>query len=127
MAAAKQFGWGNETKEGTPEGTGHGFAFAQYKNAQVYTALAVELSVDDEANVHLKRCVIAGDAGQVVEPDGLIAQLEGGFVQAASWTLYEQVTYDSGGVTSRDWETYPILRFDNVPEITPHPVHPRRD
>ncbi|MEL0107249.1 MAG: molybdopterin cofactor-binding domain-containing protein [Rhodospirillaceae bacterium] len=117
MAAAKQFGWGNETKEGTPEGTGHGFAFAQYKNAQVYTALAVELSVDDEANVHLKRCVIAGDAGQVVEPDGLIAQLEGGFVQAASWTLYEQVTYDSGGVTSRDWETYPILRFDNVPEI----------
>lgn len=112
-ACAKQFGWGSECEEGT----GHGFAFAQYKNAQVYTALAVELSVDDEANVHLKRCTIAGDAGQVVEPDGLIAQLEGGFVQAASWTLYEQVTYDSGGVTSRDWETYPILRFDNVPEI----------
>jgi CO/xanthine dehydrogenase Mo-binding subunit len=43
--------------------------------------------------------------------------LEGGVLQAASWTLYEEVIYDAGGVTSRDWDTYPILRFDNVPEM----------
>jgi len=47
----------------------------------------------------------------------LIAQYEGGFLQAASWTLYEEVTFDQTGITSRDWETYPILGFDNIPEI----------
>jgi CO/xanthine dehydrogenase Mo-binding subunit len=112
-AAAKGFDWGREHGEGT----GHGFAFAQYKNDKAYAAVAVALTVDDEANVHLDHIVIGCDAGQVIDPKGLAAQMEGGVIQAASWTLYEQVTYDSGGVTSRDWETYPILRFDNVPTI----------
>ena len=49
--------------------------------------------------------------------DGLAAQLEGGLLQAASWTLYEEVRFDRDGITSRDWESYPILRFDNIPEI----------
>jgi CO/xanthine dehydrogenase Mo-binding subunit len=61
--------------------------------------------------------VIAADAGQVVNPDGLSNQLEGGFVQAASWTLFEQVSYDAGGITSRDWDSYPILRFRDAPRI----------
>ena len=61
--------------------------------------------------------VIAADAGHVVDPEGLIAQLEGGLIQSASWTLYEQVTYDAGGITSRDWDSYPILRFGNIPDI----------
>jgi CO/xanthine dehydrogenase Mo-binding subunit len=43
--------------------------------------------------------------------------MEGGFLQAASWTLYEQVRHDAGGILSRDWESYPILRFDNVPAL----------
>ena len=124
MAAAKGFDWGREHETGT----GHGFAFAQYKNVKAYAAIAVELTVDDEANVHLGHIVIGTDAGQVVDPAGLAAQMEGGVIQAASWTLYEQVTYDSGGVTSRDWETYPILRFDNVPAIetiiVPRPGEP---
>jgi CO/xanthine dehydrogenase Mo-binding subunit len=67
--------------------------------------------------VRLHRAVVAADAGQVVDPAGLRAQLEGGLVQAASWTLHEEVTFDAGGITSRDWDSYPILRFDNVPEI----------
>ena len=53
----------------------------------------------------------------MVDRAGLTAQLEGGFLQAASWTLYEEVTFDGGGITSRDWDTYPILRFDNVPAV----------
>ena len=53
----------------------------------------------------------------MVDPSGLTAQLEGGFIQAASWSLYESVSYDSQGITSRDWESYPIIRFDNVPEV----------
>ena len=63
------------------------------------------------------RAVVAADAGQVVDPDGLAAQLEGGLLQAASWTLYEEVRFDRDGITSRDWDSYPILRFDNIPDI----------
>ena len=58
-----------------------------------------------------------GDAGESVDRDGVAAQYDGGFLQAASWTINEQVTWDRDGITSRDWETYPILGFDNVPEI----------
>jgi CO/xanthine dehydrogenase Mo-binding subunit len=100
-----------------PEGHGRGLAFARYKNTKAYAAVAVELRVDEAARVHLKRAVIAGDAGQIVDPTGVIAQLEGGFIQAASWTLYEAVTHAPDGITSRDWDTYPIIGFDNIPEI----------
>jgi CO/xanthine dehydrogenase Mo-binding subunit len=61
--------------------------------------------------------VIAADAGQIIDPDGLENQLEGGFVQAASWTLKEQVAFDGDGIVSLDWESYPILRFDEVPLV----------
>ena len=71
----------------------------------------------DAAEVKLRRAVLAGDAGEIVDRDGMAAQYDGGFLQAASWTIYEQVTWDRDGITSGDWETYPILGFDNVPEI----------
>ena len=71
----------------------------------------------EDAAIHLLRAVIAADAGEIVDPDGLAAQLEGGFVQAASWTLLEAVAWNRGGIASRDWESYPILRFGAVPEI----------
>ena len=100
-----------------PPHAGRGIAFAQYKNAKSYAAVGIELTVTDEAEVKLLRAVGATDAGQVVDPDGLASQLEGGILQAASWTLYEAVAFDRDGITSRDWETYPILPFANVPEI----------
>ena len=99
------------------DGRGRGIAFARYKNQQSYAAVAVELEVTDAAEVKLHRVVLGADAGEVVDPDGVAAQFDGGFLQAASWALYEEVTWDHGGITSRDWETYPILGFDNIPEI----------
>jgi len=99
------------------DGHGRGFAFAQYKNEAAYAAVGIELSVDDAARVHLHRAAIAADCGDIVDRQGIVSQLEGGMLQAASLTLYEKVVYDSGGITSRDWETYPILGFDNVPSI----------
>lgn len=96
---------------------GRGFAFARYKNVKAYCGVVVELNVRDDASIALHRATIIADAGEIVDPDGLVAQLEGGFLQAASWTLYEAVTYDERGITSRDWDRYPILRFDNVPFI----------
>ncbi len=97
---------------------GWGLALAQYKNLQCYCAIIVKLRVDRQSGeIHLEHVVIAADAGQVVNPDGLSNQLEGGFVQAASWTLYEAVTFGKQGITSVDWETYPILPFTAAPTI----------
>ncbi|MEZ4706596.1 MAG: molybdopterin cofactor-binding domain-containing protein [Caldilineaceae bacterium] len=116
-AAAAKVGWRTRTGPSN-EGLGQGIAFAQYKNIQCYAAIAVEASVDRASGqIKLTRVVIAADAGQVVNPDGLSNQLEGGFVQAASWTLLEEVQFDRHGITSRDWDSYPILRFTQMPTI----------
>ena len=88
-------------------------ALARYKNLQSFCAIAVKLGVDRQSGVvEFKRVVIAADAGQVVNPDGLSNQLEGGFVQAVSWTLFEASrSSDACGITSVDWESYPISEF----------------
>ena len=95
-------------------GRGRGIAFARYKNRAAYSAVVVELSVEEEIRLHHVWC--ATDAGLVVNPDGAINQLEGGIIQSASWVLKEQVRFDNG-VASFDWETYPVLKFSEVPEI----------
>lgn len=100
-----------------PEGMGRGIAYAQYKNAMTRVGLAIDLAVTDTAEVKLHRVTLVADAGRVIDPDGLQAQLEGGVMQAASWALYEQVTWDRDGITSRDWDSYPVIRFDNVPDF----------
>jgi len=98
-------------------GHGRGFALARYKNAKCYAAVAVDLMLDDYGSIKLLRAVIAADAGQIIDPDGLRSQLEGGLLQSASWTLKEQVKFNERGITSKDWETYPIMTFGEVPEI----------
>ena len=115
-AAAGRFGW-TARAAGSGTGIGQGIAVARYKNAKSYCAVAVEVQVGDDAKVVLRRAAIAVDAGEIVDPDGLAAQMEGGFVQAASWTLLEAVSWDRDGITSRDWDSYPILRFDDIPEL----------
>jgi CO/xanthine dehydrogenase Mo-binding subunit len=113
--AAERAGWKESRRE---DGTGMGIGLARYKNVAAYAAVVIALEVDDvTAEIRLRRAVIAADAGQVVDPEGLINQLEGGLVQASSWTIKEQVRYDRTRVTSVDWESYPILTFPEVPEI----------
>ena len=104
--------WNADARGGT--GRGRGIAFARYKNRAAYAAVVVELSVDEDIQLHRVWC--ATDAGLVVNPDGVINQLEGGIIQSASWVLKEQVRFDNG-VASFDWETYPVLKFSEVPEI----------
>jgi len=97
---------------------GRGIAFGQYKNRQCYVAVIVDLSVNRASGqIRLERAIIAADAGQIVNPDGLSSQFEGGFLQGASWTLKEQVSWDQYGVINTDWYTYPIMRFPDAPEI----------
>ena len=44
-------------------------------------------------------------------------------MQSASWTLKERVKYDRSGILSRDWASYPILRFSEVPDVEVEIVH----
>ncbi len=98
--------------------SGLGLSFARYKNVKCYAAVAVWVDVQKATGrIQLRRVVISADAGQIIDPDGLTNQLEGGFIQAASWTLKEKVRFDRVAVRSRDWESYPILRFDEIPEF----------
>jgi nicotinate dehydrogenase subunit B len=103
---------------------GRGIGFARYKNASAYCAVVIEIEVAER--IILDRVWTVVDAGEVVNPDGLINQMEGGILQAASWTLKEAVHWDAMRVTTRGWEDYPILRFDEVPrELNVHIVaHP---
>ena len=95
-----------------------GIGLAQYKNRQCYAAVVAEVVVDTTtAEVRVTHLWIAADAGRVVDRDGLTNQLEGGAIQALSWCLKEAVTFDRNGITSRDWETYPILRFSEIPLV----------
>ncbi len=115
-AAAKLFSWpsmGNATEPGR----GYGFAFARYKNFASYCAVAIEVEVSTvTGRARVVRAASAVDSGQIVSPDGLTNQIEGAILQSASWTLYEKVRFDKSRITSIDWASYPILRFDSVPE-----------
>jgi len=96
---------------------GRGLAYAQYKNAMTRVAICVDLEVGDRGEIRLKHALIVADAGRVIDRNGLAAQLEGGFLQGASWALYEQVDWDRSGILSQDWDSYPVIRFDNVPRM----------
>jgi len=110
---ARMAGWQAGLPAGT--GTGRGIGFAQYKNMAAYAAVIAEVEVDE--SVRVLRVWCAADSGLVINPDGAINQLEGGIVQGISWALKEGVRLDETGISSRDWEGYPVLRFSEVPEI----------
>jgi CO/xanthine dehydrogenase Mo-binding subunit len=110
---AELSGWSARGPSGS--GKGLGMAFARYKNKAAYCAVAAAVTVEEVVQVDRIWCV--ADAGLVVNPDGARNQLEGGVIQALSWTLKEQVRFDAHGIASRDWDGYPILRFSEVPEI----------
>src|SRR5262249_28259291 len=59
---------------------------------------------------------VAHDCGQIINPDGLRMCIEGNIVQGISRTLWEEVQFDKGAVTSVDWITYPILDIMETPE-----------
>jgi len=123
QAAARRAGWSGRR---TSEGTGYGLAFARYKNASAYCAVVAE--VEAAADIGVRRLVAVVDVGEVINPDGVINQIEGGAIQSTSWTLKEAVRFDRKRILSDTWETYPILRFSEVPrvdvEILARPAEP---
>jgi CO/xanthine dehydrogenase Mo-binding subunit len=100
-------------------GRGRGVGFAKYKNLACYVACIADVEIDRATGkVRVPHVWAAADAGLVINPDGLRNQIEGGIIQSASWTLYEQVRFDRNGIQSRDWASYPIMTMPDVPKVT---------
>ena len=112
QAVADHVGWAARPRDGE---TGWGLGYARYKAKGAYCAVVAE--VEAVSDIRVRRLTLAVDVGRVVNPDGVRNQIEGGAVQSTSWTLKEQVTFDRTRITSVDWETYPILRFSETPEV----------
>ncbi len=94
---------------------GLGIGFAKYKNLGAYCAVVAEVEVERE--VRVRRLHVAVDVGLVVNPDGVANQIEGGAIQAASWTLKEEVKFTAESIACQGWEDYPILKFSEVPAV----------
>jgi CO/xanthine dehydrogenase Mo-binding subunit len=110
--AVKQAPWWSAPGE---EGVGRGMAYARYKNTGAWCAVAVRVVAG--TSIRVTDVSIAADVGQVINPDGVKSQLEGGAVQSCSWTLKEQLRFDRDRVTTRSWEDYPILKFSEAPHV----------
>ena len=113
QATADAANW-NSRGEGL-NGHGYGLAFGRYKNHAGYCAVAVQIEVGESIRVQQVWCTV--DAGRIVHRDGLLNQIEGGLLQAISWTLKESVTWGPEGITSNSWDTYSILGFDEIPQL----------
>lgn len=114
-AATARSTWWFEAKSA---GSGHGLGFARYKNSGAWCVALARVVIDTQ--VRVLDLDLAVDVGMVVDRDGVINQVEGGAIQATSWTLKEQVRWDGGSITSDAWERYPVLRFSEIPQLRVH-------
>ncbi len=111
----------NWQKGAKRDGTrGRGISFVRYETVKSYVALIADVLVDRKSNtIHVERITAAVDSGLIISPDGISNQIEGAIIQGVSWTLKggAMVWFDRQRVTSRDWASYPILTFPELPEI----------
>jgi CO/xanthine dehydrogenase Mo-binding subunit len=119
-AAAEAYGWDSRPAGGKADRSGkaaHGRGIAWVNRDDARVATIADVTVDPSSGrIRVGRVVVAHDCGLVVNPDGLRNQIEGNVIQSLSRTLYEEVTFDTAHVTSRDWQGYPILRFEDIPD-----------
>ena len=92
-----------------------GIGLARYKGRGAWCAVVAEVALGEA--VQARRIWCAVDAGLIVNPDGALNQVEGGILQALSWTTLESVRFEGARPVALGWEGYPILRFDQLPEI----------
>jgi CO/xanthine dehydrogenase Mo-binding subunit len=96
--------------------SGRGVAISN--RAGTICGAVAEVEVDkSNGNVTVKRFVLSHDCGLIINPDGLKNQIEGNIVQGVSRALMEEVKFDSSGITTLDWKSYPVIRFPDVPTI----------
>ena len=109
-AAAARAGYTGSRAATAGEGVGHGIAVARYKGAGAWCAVVAQVHAGERLRV--QRLTIAVDVGIAINPDGVVNQIEGGAIQATSWTLLEAAAASHEG-----WADYPVLRFTDVPAV----------
>jgi nicotinate dehydrogenase subunit B len=120
-AAAGKYGWDPHPSPLIKQGDvleGRGVAFGRYENDETIVACIARLQVNRETGlVTVNRIVVAHDCGLIINPDGVRNQVEGGVIQSLSRALKEEVKFDEYRIHSVDWDTYPILKFSEVPRV----------
>ena len=111
VAAATRAGWGSPPPEGLHRG------LAQMMAVGSYAAAVAEVSVSADGDVRVARVVVALDCGTVVNPRLVEAQVQGAVVMATSATLGEEITIKGGRVVERDFDSYPVLRLRQAPQV----------
>jgi CO/xanthine dehydrogenase Mo-binding subunit len=97
---------------------GRGIAYVHYKHDEAHVALGMEVAVERlSGKIRIERVVCAHDCGQIINPDGVRAQVEGSILQTISRVLMEEVKFDSSRVVTTDWSSYPILTFSDMPKL----------
>lgn len=119
-AAAQRAGWQARPSPAPAtkgsKASGRGVAVADRANTMV--AVIAEIDVDKtNGRISVNRITVAHDCGLVVNPDGLKNQIEGNIIQGISRALLEEVQFDSSGIRSLDWGSYPVLTFQEIPEV----------
>ncbi len=112
--AADRAGWGM----GLPAGSGRGVSIQHASGS--YLALVVEVSVNEKGQPQVERVVCAMDCGQVVNPDGVRAQLEGGVTFGLSAALGNEITIADGRVQQSNFNDFPSLRINEAPRVETH-------
>ena len=104
--------WGKPLPEGSGRGIAQRFCFGSF------AAHLAEVSVDKLSGViKVNRMVAAIDCGQVVNPDSVVAQIEGATIMGISSALKEAVSFENGGVATSNFSDYPILTMSETPQI----------
>ena len=97
--------------------TGRGLAGMEYEGTGAYAAVVVNLTVDTKTGkVAVNKVWAAQDCGITLNPDGMTNQAQGCCIQGISRALMEEVRWNATGMQTVDWATYPILRFEQMPE-----------
>ena len=112
--AASKAGWGQALPKRTGRGIALQTAFASY------IATVAEVEVDEQGEVRVKRLVCAVDTGTVVNPDTVVAQLEGGLIFGLTAALYGEITIAKGRVEQSNFHDYRMLRINETPAIEVH-------
>ena len=97
---------------------GQGMAYVHYKHNEAYVAIGMVVAVSrSTGRIKVEQIKCAHDCGQIINPDGVRAQVEGSILQTLSRVLMEEVKFDRARVTSVDWSSYPILPFSDAPGL----------
>ena len=114
--AAEKAGWGTPLPEGVGRGVSVQFVMG------TYLSQIAEVEVTKEGEVRVRRVVCAVDCGQIVNPDTIVAQIEGGIIFGISAVLWGEITLKDGRVEQNNFNDYRVLRINETPTIEVHLV-----